>query len=128
MIILNFSHPLNEEQVMGVASLANQRIERVVDIGCNLDHDRPFAEQMEELILSVPLTTADWQNKPILINLPSLNYAAAVLLAQLHGLMGYFPPCMRLKPKQEGIARRFEPAELLNLQVLRDKARSSLRG
>ncbi len=124
MIILNFSHPLSEEQIHAVETLAEQPIEQLFDITCDLDHCRPFTDQIEGLIRSIPLSTGDWQSKPILVNLPSLNYAAAVLLAQLHGLMGYFPPCIRMRPEQAGVMRKFGLAEIINLQVVRDAARS----
>ncbi|NMA55062.1 MAG: hypothetical protein GX952_03900 [Firmicutes bacterium] len=124
MIIVNFSHPLNEEQTRAISAQAGQPIEMIHNISCYLDHERPFAEQIAKLIESVPLSPFDWQTKPILVNLPSLSCAAAVLLAHLHGLLGYFPPCIRLKPNQQGIIRKFDLAELIDLQTLREDARS----
>jgi len=38
--------------------------------------------------------------------------------------MGYFPPVLRLRPVKDALPPRFEPAEILNLQALRDQARS----
>jgi hypothetical protein len=38
--------------------------------------------------------------------------------------MGYFPTCIRLRPVKDALPPRFEPAELLNLQALRDAARA----
>jgi hypothetical protein len=70
------------------------------------------------------LTSEEWQTKPILINLPSLNYSAAIMLALLHGRMGYFPAILRLKPEPGIIPPRFEVAEILNLQEIREKARN----
>ncbi|MGH2522324.1 MAG: CRISPR-associated protein Csx15, partial [Anaerolineales bacterium] len=42
---------------------------------------------------------------------------------ELHGRMGYFPPLIRLRPVQEALPPRYEVAEILNLQAVRDGAR-----
>jgi hypothetical protein len=58
-----------------------------------------------------------------LINPPSLNFVAIALLAELHGRMGYFPACLRLRPVEGSTPPRYEVAELLNLQEARNAAR-----
>jgi hypothetical protein len=58
-----------------------------------------------------------------LVNPPSLNYIAVVLLAELHGRCGYFPAHLRLRPVQGSIPPRFEVAEVLDLQTVRNGAR-----
>ena len=37
--------------------------------------------------------------------LPSLNFIAALLLAELHGRMGYFPPVARTRPAAQRLQR-----------------------
>jgi len=69
------------------------------------------------------LTPGEWQSAVLLVNLPSLNYSAAVLLAELHGRMGYFPACLRLRPVAGAVPPRFEVAEILDLQAVREEAR-----
>jgi len=76
---------------------------------------------------AVGLTPQQWQTESILINLPSLNYSAVLLIAELHGRMGYFPPCVRLRPVKDALPPRFEVAEVLNLQAVRDGARRKRR-
>jgi len=44
-------------------------------------------------------------------------------MAALHGLMGYFPPIVRLKPVPESIPPRFNVAAIMNLQSLREEFR-----
>jgi hypothetical protein len=124
MILLNFSHPLTAGQLAGVEALAGAPITRVIDAPAQFDHQQPFTLQLEALLARVPLTPTDWQHESILVNPPSLNYIAAMLLAELHGRMGYFPTCIRLRPVKDALPPRFEPAELLNLQALRDAARA----
>jgi hypothetical protein len=48
-----------------------------------------------------------------------------VLLAELHGRMGYFPAIVRLRPMPESVPPRFEVAEVINLQAVREHARLS---
>jgi len=55
--------------------------------------------------------------------LPSLNFIAAQLLAELHGRMGYFPPVVRTRPVAGAVPRRYEVAEILDLQMTREGAR-----
>lgn len=123
MLLLNFSHPLTPAQLEQTAALAGQSVERVIDLPAQFDHQRPFLPQLEDLLGLVTLTAAEWQTAPILVNLPALNFIAGLLLAELHGRMGYFPPILRLRPSEGVLAPRFEPAEILNLQTVRDAAR-----
>jgi hypothetical protein len=122
MILLNFSHPLTAEQLAQVEALTEQKVERVIAAPVQFDHESPFEPQVQELMTKVPLTSEEWQTKPILVNLPSLNVIAGLVLAELHGRMGYFPPVLRLRPAG-GTPVKFEAAEILNLQSVRDRAR-----
>jgi len=49
-------------------------------------------------------------------------------LAELHGRMGYFPPLLRTRPAPGSLPPRYEAAEALNLQALRDAARAARLG
>ena len=124
MILLNFSHPLTPTQVARAAELAAQPVERVIDLPVQFDGERPFLPQLDELALQIPLTPQQLQSEAILVNLPSLNFIAGLLLAELHGRMGYFPPVLRLRPVPASLPPRYEIAEILNLQSVRDAART----
>jgi len=69
------------------------------------------------------LGAQNWQTDTILVNLPSLNTISAVLLAELHGRMGYFPAVIRLRAVDGAVPPQFEVAEIINLQSVRDAAR-----
>ncbi len=127
MIILNFSHPLTDEQKRDIEKLTGQKIEEVRQIQTQFDNDKPFEDQVEELIKKCNLTPEEWQSRPILIVPPSFNFIAVSLLAALHGLMGYFPPVIRLKPVKDAVPPKFEVAEIINLHGIREKFRK-LRG
>ncbi len=125
MIVLNFSHPLTPEHIQQLEALTGQRVERVVEIPTHLDTGRPFGPQVAELADRAGLTSAEWQTLPILVVPPALNFAAVLLVAELHGRMGYFPPCVRLRPVEGALPPRYEVAEVLDLQGQRENARAS---
>ena len=124
MIVLNFAHPITEEQRAQIEALTGQTIERVVDIPSQIDVQHPLAPQVVAMADAAGLSPAEWQTLPILVNPPSLNFSAVALLAELHGRMGYFPPIVRLRPVQGSVPPRFEVAEIVDLQGMRERARA----
>jgi hypothetical protein len=123
MILLNFSHPLTPEQLSQVETLAGQTIERIVDVPVDFDHEQPFPGQVESLVDESGLAPREWETAPLLVNPSAFNFIAVTLLAHLHGRMGYFPTILRLRPVPGSTPPRFEVAELVDLQAVRDAAR-----
>ena len=123
MIIVNFSHPLTAEQRERIEELAGQPVERVIEVPVQFDEDIPFAEQVADLVAAAGLTPEEWQSLPVLVNLPSYAPIVATLLAYLHGLLGYFPSALRIRPERRGAMTVFTVAEILPLQEVRDQAR-----
>jgi len=121
MIVLNFSHPLSAAQRAQLEALAGQPIDVLHDLPVQLDPQQPFETQLAELLQRVPLSSSEWQELPIIVNLPGLSVAAGVLLAALHGRMGYFPTIVRLRGV--GTPPVYEVAELINLASIRALAR-----
>lgn len=124
MILLNFSHPLTSAQRGQVEQITGQPITRLLDIPSQIDVQEPLAPQITAMVAAAGLTSNQWQGEAILINPPALNFSAVVLLAELHGRMGYFPPIVRLRPVAGSLPRRFEVAEIVDLQGLREQART----
>lgn len=123
MILLNFSHPITDAQRTQIEALTGNPIGREIAVLPQFDEQQPFAPQLASLLGRFPMTPAEWQGEPILVVLPSLNFIAAALLAELHGRMGYFPPVVRTRPLADTVPRQFEVAEILDLQALREQAR-----
>jgi len=128
MLLLNFAHPLTNEHLAQIEHLTGQKVERVVVIDSQIDPQQPLAPQIVALADAARLSPEEWQTLPILINPPALNFSAVLLIAELHGRMGYFPPCLRMRPVvgpdgQRVVPPRFAVAEILNLQAVRDAAR-----
>jgi hypothetical protein len=122
MIILNFSHPITDEQQAQIAELAGAAIEDIHAIPVQIDQARALEEQVRAIVDSAELSSQEWQTRELLINPPGYAPAAFVLLAELHGRIGHFPTLIRLRPRP-GPVTTYEVAELLNLQTIREEAR-----
>jgi hypothetical protein len=127
MILINLAHPLTAAQRAQIEALTQQKISRLVEPAVHFDVEAPFAGQIAALVDELGLTPAEWQQEPLLVAPPSLNFAAAGLLAELHGRCGYFPPIVRLRPVAGSLPPRYEVAEIMNLQAMRDDARQRRR-
>ncbi len=123
MILLNFSHPLTPEQLAQIQSLISLDITDICEIDIHFDHQQSFAEQVVTLVNSINLSPTAWQTEPLLVNPPAHSLIAGILLAELNGRMGYFPAVVRLRPVAGSIPPRYEVAEIINLQTIRDQAR-----
>ncbi len=123
MLILNFTHPLTDEHKAQIESLASLIIDDIHTIPVQIDQNEPLEDQIRAIVDAVPLTSEQWQTRSLLINPPGYAPAAFVLLAELHGRMGHFPTLIRMRPKS-GPVTSFEVAELLNLQTIRETART----
>jgi hypothetical protein len=125
MILLNFAHPLTPAQLIEIEQLAGKQAERIIEATARFGSACSFVDQARGLVESTGLTAEEWQTLPLLINLPSHNVIAALVLAELHGRMGYFPAVLRLRPIPEITPPQFEVAEIINLQAVRERARQA---
>ena len=125
MILLNFSHPLSAEQLLLAESLVSSKFTSIIDIKTHLDHQTSFPSQVKKLVSDISLTSQQWQNSKILLVPPSLSIVSCILLSELHGRMGYVPAVLRVKPVPGSTPPVFEPAEVLNLQAIRDASREN---
>lgn len=123
MLILNFTHPLTSEQRAQIEAMTDTQMEEVRTVRVQIDQSEPLESQITAVVNAVGLSSEEWQTKPLLINPPGYAPAAFVLLAELHGRIGHFPALIRLRPKS-GPVPTYEVAELLNLQAIREKART----
>lgn len=123
MILLNYSHPLTPAQLAQVEALAGKKIERVIEVHSQIDAQAPLTPQVVAMADKAGLEPIEWQSAPIVVNPPSLNFVAVVLLAELHGRCGYFPAMLRMRPVPNSLPPQFEAAEIINLQAVRDAAR-----
>jgi hypothetical protein len=123
MILINFSHPLTKSQRREIESLTDQEITNSLGELAHFDHDQPFAVQVRALVDELGLSPEEWQTLPFVVIPPAFNFAAVTLLAELHGRMGYFPAVIRIRPVPQTTPTRYEVAEIINLQNVREQAR-----
>jgi hypothetical protein len=123
MILLNFSHPLPPDQLARLESLAGQPVERVVEVKTQVDPQADLVPQVVALVEACQLSPEQWQTGRLLVLPPALNFVAVTLLAELHGRTGYFPAHLRTRPVEGALPPRYEVAEVINLQAVREEAR-----
>jgi len=128
MILLNFSHPLADSQRAQIEALVGRSVDQIIQIPVQFDVTQSFIPQTEALVKAIPLTAEVLQTEQLLIVPPALNFITAILLAYLHGIMGHFPAILRMRPVTGSTPTEFEVAEIINLQLIRDKARTSRTG
>jgi hypothetical protein len=123
MILLNFSHPITPAQAAQIEALTGQSIARTIEAQAQFDVNQPFVAQVEVMVSGLPLTPTDWQSAAILVVPPALNFITGVLLAEMHGRMGYLPTIVRIRPQAGATPPVYEVAEIINLQAVRETAR-----
>ena len=124
MNILNFAHPLPVATREAIATAVGSPINVVVDLLPQFDPQAPFLAQAVALLDQTGITSEQFQTEPWLVALPSLNTITALLLAELHGRMGHFPAILRLRPVAESAVTRYEFAEIIDLDQVRQQART----
>lgn len=122
MMILNYAHPLTPEQLAKVIELLGTK-PVIRDIASHVDRARPLADVARELADRADLTPVEWQTMPFVINPPALAPVALALIAELHGRCGYFPAILNIRPVPATTPTRYEVADIVNLQDMRDLAR-----
>jgi len=95
----------------------------MLKIECQLDVNTDFGNQVADLADACNLTPDEWQTQRIIVNPPALSTAATLLLAELHGRCGYYPPVLRLKQESGTMPPRYVLAEILDVNSQRQNAR-----
>ncbi|MEI6179496.1 MAG: CRISPR-associated protein Csx15 [Chloroflexales bacterium] len=122
VVVLNYSHPLPETQVARVATMCGAAVV-VREVPAQIDRTRPLAEVACALADAAGFTPEAWQTTPLVLNPPALAPLALALLAELHGRCGGFPALLNVRPVADSIPTRYEVAEVVNLQAVREAAR-----
>ncbi|MBK9940691.1 MAG: hypothetical protein IPP13_03600 [Kouleothrix sp.] len=123
MLILNYGHPLTKEQLAQATALLGEQ-PTVRMISSQVDRSRPFAKVARDLADKANLDPHEWATISIVISPPNLGPVALALIAELHGRSGYFPAILNIRPVQGARPPRYEIAEIISLQALRDAARN----
>lgn len=122
-LVLNYAHPLTDAMLGQLAERLGATPE-VRAIPSQIDRNRPLAETARALADAAQLSGEAWQTTPLLLNPPSLAPLAVALAAELHGRCGFFPPTLNIRPVEGVLPPRYELAEILDLQRIRETARA----
>ena len=125
MTVINFAHPLTDDQKKAIEQETGLAIERMLLVDTQIDTLLPLQPQVAAWLDGLGVASSEWQSEAVLMVLPSLSASTAVLLAELHGRMGHFPAIVRLRPAVGAVVPRFDVAEIINLQAVREGARAS---
>jgi hypothetical protein len=123
MIFLNFSTKFRQIQVKQVENLLHESIDRIIDVSLQVDSDIEMLPQFLKLTKNLRNISNDLRNDVLVVNLPSQPYLAALVLAELHGWIGYFPRILRTQLRSSGLLPVHEVIEILDLQAVEDDIR-----
>lgn len=122
LLLLNYTHPLSEAD-LALVTAACRATPEIRGLAVTVDRSRPLADVARELADSAGLSGEEWQTRPLLLNPPALAPVALALIAEIHGRRGGFPAILNVRPVEGSTPTRYEVAEVLNLQAIRDGAR-----
>ncbi|MBA3947474.1 MAG: hypothetical protein H0X37_23310 [Herpetosiphonaceae bacterium] len=124
MILLNFTHPLTDAQRAQIEGFASTSIEREITVPVQIDNSAPLPAQVAAIVDGCGLAPDEWQTLDLVVNPPGLASAATVLMAEIHGRRGSFPAIIRIQPAASALTTTYEVAEVINVQLVRDTART----
>jgi len=124
-LVLNFSgHPVLPGQEEAIIRLTNWQAMEVLNVQFgNVPEDENFVVSIINSVERIGLTPEEWQAIPIVVIPAGYSVIWSVVLAELHGRLGYFPDVVRLRPAPSGSPEKFEVAEIMNLGEIRHSSR-----
>jgi hypothetical protein len=123
VILVNLAHPVSDRDVSRLGQTLGEPVTEVRQQVVQLDPGAPFTPQVRVAVDNLQLDGPTWQGQRLVVHLPGLAPAAALVLAELHGRIGGFPPVLRMRRDEP--YSRYVFAELLDLQAVREQARQS---
>ena len=119
-LLVNFGHPL--------ADVAETELETFIGpfdtcvVRVQLDLEAPLAEQVTAAIDAAGISSETWQTRGIVLNLPGVSLAAALVVTEVAGRMGTQPRVIQLSRAEDGV---FHVAGIIDLMRVRGAARAS---
>jgi hypothetical protein len=124
-LVLNFSaHPVLPGQQAAIRARQGWPSLEVLDaqVG-SVSEGRDFVQAALRCIAGLELLPDEWQTYPLVVVPAGYTPLWSVLLAELHGRMGYFPDIVRLRPAPREAGEKYELAEILDLRQIRARGR-----
>ena len=126
MIILNFSHPLTDNQKEQIrkklsVSIKEWHESKILRINCYINIDRPLSEQINNILDNIPENV--W-HKHILFIPPPIAHSAILITISIRERCGYYPQSIRIKRERKSLPPRYVIAEVINLNDFREQSRA----
>jgi hypothetical protein len=124
-LIINFSgHPVLPGQQKDIGQMMHWPTPEIINVSLgNVAEDHNFVSTIEKAVEKVALSPEEWQSTPIVVIAAGYSAVWSVVLAELHGRLGYFPDVVRLRPASTVSNEKFEVAEIMNLREIRHNSR-----
>jgi hypothetical protein len=124
-LILNFSgHPVLPDQITTINTKQEWPSSQVIDVQVGtIDEDKRFVANILKVIERIDLSPMQWQTANIVVISAGYSAIWSVLLACMHGRLGYFPDVVHLRPAPASAKEKFEVAEIMNLREVRHSSR-----
>ena len=125
-LVINFSaHPLMPAQQQAIQAKMGWPAVEIIETNLgNVPESRDFVAKTLQCLNNIDLLPQDWQTHPLVVVPAGYASAWSVLLAELHGRIGYFPDMVRLRPAPVGATEKYEVAEIVELRQIRNQARA----
>jgi len=125
-LVLNFSgHPVLPCQKQEIDRHMHWTSSDVINVALgNVPEDQNFADFITKAVERAGLLPEEWQATPLVVIPAGYSPIWSVVLAELHGRLGYFPDVVRLRSASKPSAEQFEVAEIMNLREVRHQSRS----
>lgn len=124
-LVLNFSgHPVLPGQLAAIERMQHWPSSQVISVQVGtIGEDRRFVANIVRALDGIDLSPEQWQTASI-VAIPA-GYSAiwSVLLAEMHGRLGYFPDVVHLRPASAASKEKYEVAEIMSLRAVRHSSR-----
>lgn len=111
MVLVNFSHPMENSQIARIEGMIEYKIDKVVSTPAQFDLGKSLKPQVEQMIRDTGLSWQEWADTVCLY--PSLNFAAIIFAGIMNEELGFIPPMVRTAPVAGGFTRKFEVVEIV---------------
>jgi len=124
-LIINFSgHPVLPGQQQDIGQMMHWSSSEVINVSIgNVPEDHNFVPSIEKSVEKIPLSPEEWQSIPVVVIPSGYSQIWSVVMAELHGRLGYFPDVVRLRFSSSISNEKFEVAEIMNLREVRHNSR-----
>jgi len=119
-LLINCGHPLSGEAAVELANAIGEF--ETITVRVQLDVLEPLAEQVANAITAAGVSSEAWQTRGVVVALPGMSAAAALVVAEVHGRTGSFPRVVHLVRGEDGI---FHLGEVIDLMTIRGAARQT---